>query len=188
VHIYYGSVYAAVLVLQPCHRNPPPRSSSIKQTRKPTLLAAGSPHRIPSLKKQEIYTSKRPIHSNSRSNSEKLATHLPEKRNAERNATSQWMLAMLGGTPQRPTRGDTLIVSHRSMDQRHRRRSLSPAVAVQALTQTITHLTKAGRFRQAADREKEIGQIYLHELHDLRKACESFERAAEWYANEDATA
>lgn len=53
---------------------------------------------------------------------------------------------------------------------------------------TITHLTKAGRFRQAADREKEIGQIYLQELNDLRKACESFERAGEWYTQEDANA
>ena len=61
-------------------------------------------------------------------------------------------------------------------------------VAIQALSQTITHLTKGGRFRQAADREKEIGQIYLTELNDLRKACESFERAAEWYAQEDASA
>ena len=62
------------------------------------------------------------------------------------------------------------------------------AVAISALTQTITHLTKAGRFRQAADREKEIGQIYLQETNDLQKACESFERAGEWYAQEDATA
>lgn len=61
-------------------------------------------------------------------------------------------------------------------------------VAVQALSQTITHLTKQGRFRQAADREKEIGQIYLQEMNDLRKACDSFERAAEWYAQEDASA
>ena len=61
-------------------------------------------------------------------------------------------------------------------------------VGVQALSQTITFLCKAGRFRQAADREKEIGQIYLQELNDLRKACESFERAAEWYSQEDATA
>ena len=53
---------------------------------------------------------------------------------------------------------------------------------------TITHLTKAGRFRQAADREKEIGQIYLQEQNDLRKACDSYERAAEWYAQEDAQA
>ena len=63
-----------------------------------------------------------------------------------------------------------------------------PTVAVQALSMTITHLTKAGRFRQAADREKEIGQIYLQEQNDLRKACDSYERAAEWYAQEDAQA
>lgn len=65
---------------------------------------------------------------------------------------------------------------------------VDPGLAVQALAQTITHLTKAGRFRQAADREKEIGQIYLQELNDLRKACESYERAAEWYTQEDANA
>jgi alpha-soluble NSF attachment protein len=61
-------------------------------------------------------------------------------------------------------------------------------VAVQALTQTIVHLTQTGRFRQAADREKEIGQIYLQESNDLRKACESYERAGDWYAQEDANA
>ncbi|KAJ7293536.1 soluble NSF attachment protein [Mycena rebaudengoi] len=63
-----------------------------------------------------------------------------------------------------------------------------PDLAIQALSQTIVHLTKAGRFRQAADREKEIGQIYLQESNDLRKACESYERAGDWYAQEDATA
>ncbi|KAF4622975.1 hypothetical protein D9613_001766 [Agrocybe pediades] len=63
-----------------------------------------------------------------------------------------------------------------------------PDLAIQALTQTIVHLTKGGRFRQAADREKEIGQIYLQENNDLRKACESFERAGEWYQQEDAAA
>jgi alpha-soluble NSF attachment protein len=61
-------------------------------------------------------------------------------------------------------------------------------VAIQALTQTITHLTKGGRFRQAADREKEIAVIYLQELNNPRKACESFERAGDWYSQEDATA
>ncbi|KAI6047673.1 soluble NSF attachment protein [Pisolithus marmoratus] len=63
-----------------------------------------------------------------------------------------------------------------------------PDLAVQALGQTITHLTSSGRFRQAADREKEIAQIYQHELNDLRRACDSLERAADWYAQEDATA
>ncbi|KAE9408132.1 vesicular-fusion protein SEC17 [Gymnopus androsaceus JB14] len=63
-----------------------------------------------------------------------------------------------------------------------------PNLAIQALTQTIVHLTKGGRFRQAADREKEIGQIYLQESQDIRKACESYERAGDWYAQEDAAA
>ncbi|KAI6153627.1 soluble NSF attachment protein [Pisolithus tinctorius] len=63
-----------------------------------------------------------------------------------------------------------------------------PDLAVQALGQTVTHLTSSGRFRQAADREKEIAQIYQHELSDLRRACDSLERAADWYAQEDATA
>ncbi|ETW86875.1 hypothetical protein HETIRDRAFT_41610 [Heterobasidion irregulare TC 32-1] len=63
-----------------------------------------------------------------------------------------------------------------------------PDLAIQALTQTITHFTQGGRFRQAADREKEIAQIYLQEQHDLQRACESFERAGDWYAQEDAIA
>jgi len=63
-----------------------------------------------------------------------------------------------------------------------------PDLAIQALTQTVVHLTQGGRFRQAADREKEIAQIYLQESHDLRRACESFVRAGDWYAQEDATA
>ncbi|KAG9126964.1 vesicular-fusion protein S17 [Ceratobasidium sp. 392] len=63
-----------------------------------------------------------------------------------------------------------------------------PDLAANALTSTISLLTKAGRFRQAADREKEIGQIYLQDAQDLSKACESFERAGEWYAQEDAMA
>jgi alpha-soluble NSF attachment protein len=62
------------------------------------------------------------------------------------------------------------------------------SVAIQALSQTVTHLTQAGRFRQAADREKEIAQIYLQDQNDLRRACESFVRAGEWYAQEDAAA
>ncbi|KAH8100663.1 vesicular-fusion protein SEC17 [Cristinia sonorae] len=63
-----------------------------------------------------------------------------------------------------------------------------PELAVQAFSQTITHLTKQGRFRQAADREKDIGQIYQNVLVDLRKACDSYERAGDWYAQDDATA
>ena len=61
-------------------------------------------------------------------------------------------------------------------------------VAIAALSQTVTFLTQSGRFRQAADREKEIAQIYIQEKQDLHKGCESYERAGEWYLQEDATA
>ncbi|KAF8642381.1 hypothetical protein AX16_009649 [Volvariella volvacea WC 439] len=63
-----------------------------------------------------------------------------------------------------------------------------PDLAIKALSQTIHHLTQTGRWRQAADREKEIAQIYLTDLNDLGRATESFVRAGEWYSQEDATA
>lgn len=56
-----------------------------------------------------------------------------------------------------------------------------------ALGHTVTLLTKAGRFRQAADREKDIAQIHL-QRGDLHNACQSYERAGEWYSQEDANA
>ncbi|KAG1888344.1 vesicular-fusion protein SEC17 [Suillus subluteus] len=53
-----------------------------------------------------------------------------------------------------------------------------PQLAIQALGCTIMHLTKSGRFRQAADREKEIGQIYQHELNNIAKALFAEQTAA----------
>ena len=95
---------------------------------------------------------------------------------------------MPGGTLQKHIRGAFLIVSDSvGLTQPHHYLN-RVAVAIQALTQTIVHLTSGGRFRQAADREKEIAQIYLQETNDLRKACESYERAGDWYAQEDAAA
>jgi len=64
----------------------------------------------------------------------------------------------------------------------------NPDLGIEALKQTVMYLTKTGRFRQAADREKEIAQIYIQEFNDLSRACESYERAAEWYSQEDAHA
>lgn len=87
----------------------------------------------------------------------------------------------------RHIKGATLIVSQ-PMLRLWPRADRRPAVAIQALTQTVVHLTKSGRFRQAADREKEIGQIHLQESNNLQKACESFERAGDWYQQEDAAA
>lgn len=60
--------------------------------------------------------------------------------------------------------------------------------AIEALNNTVTNLQNLGRFRQAADREKEIANIYLNQLSALSKACISFEKAAEWYDADDAKA
>lgn len=111
-----------------------------------------------------------------------------KRRNVENEVTRPMMLRMLGGTRPRVTSRATQIVRISRLQFLTILVSSSIAVAVQALGQTIVHLTKSGRFRQAADREKEIAQIYLKEANDVAKACESFERAGEWYAQEDAQA
>jgi len=63
-----------------------------------------------------------------------------------------------------------------------------PELAIGALESTIHFLTGLGRFRQAADREKEIGQIYLQELRNISGACQAMEKAGEWYSQEDSNA
>ena len=61
-------------------------------------------------------------------------------------------------------------------------------MAITALTNTVEYLTRSGRFRQAADREKEIAQIYVQDQQDLANGCKSYKRAGEWYDQEGATA
>ena len=96
---------------------------------------------------------------------------------------------MRTGMLQRRTRRDSQTVRNSSIRiARARLTCVVYPVAVNALSSTVTLLTEKGRFRQAADREKEIGQIYLQDAQDLSKACDSFERAGEWYAQEDAMA
>jgi len=63
-----------------------------------------------------------------------------------------------------------------------------PELAVRSLKRTIQLYVEKGRFRQAADREKEIGQIYQQDGGDLEAALASFEQAGDWYSGEDATA
>ncbi|CAG7849973.1 Vesicular-fusion protein SEC17 [Serendipita indica DSM 11827] len=63
-----------------------------------------------------------------------------------------------------------------------------PDLAVDALSHTIKHFCATGKFRQAADREKEIAQIYVKELNDVKRGCESYDQAAEWYDQEDSKA
>ena len=110
-----------------------------------------------------------------------------EKPSAERMQRRRTRLLMLGGTLLRHTNVDIPTVSAVRVSWCPRRLN-SCTVAIAALSNTVTFLTQGGRFRQAADREKEIAQIWIQEKQDLDKGCKSYERAGEWYAQEDATA
>lgn len=63
-----------------------------------------------------------------------------------------------------------------------------PDLAVMALEKTIALLLERGRFRQAADRKKEVAQIYQQDGSDLQEAMNAYEKAGEWYSSEDANA
>ncbi|GAA6003558.1 alpha-soluble NSF attachment protein SEC17 [Rhodotorula paludigena] len=63
-----------------------------------------------------------------------------------------------------------------------------PELAVAALQKTIQLYKEKGRFRQAADRHKEIAAILAQEGGDIAGALEAYEAAGDIYMNEDATA
>ena len=62
------------------------------------------------------------------------------------------------------------------------------AEAVAALVASRDILLAAGRFRQAADREKQVAELYKGDAGDAAKARDAYERAAGWYAQEGAAA
>ncbi|KAK4048463.1 vesicular-fusion protein S17 [Microbotryomycetes sp. JL221] len=64
----------------------------------------------------------------------------------------------------------------------------NPELAVAALQKTIQLYQQRGKFRQAADREKEIATVLQQEGGDLQSSLEAFERAGELYSSEDAQA
>lgn len=59
-------------------------------------------------------------------------------------------------------------------------------MAVAALQRTIQLYKEKGKFRQAADREKEIAVILAQEGGDLQGALEAYEQAGDLYSSEDA--
>ncbi|PWN49668.1 putative SEC17-transport vesicle fusion protein [Violaceomyces palustris] len=63
-----------------------------------------------------------------------------------------------------------------------------PELAVVALTRAREILIERGRFRQAADREKSIAELYKNDAADPEKALEAYEQAAGWYMQEGAAA
>ncbi|GAA5889004.1 hypothetical protein JCM8208_007741 [Rhodotorula glutinis] len=64
----------------------------------------------------------------------------------------------------------------------------NPELAVAALQKTIQLYKEKGRFRQAADRHKEIAAILQQEGGDLAGSLEAYEAAGDIYMNEDAAA
>ena len=60
-------------------------------------------------------------------------------------------------------------------------------MAIAAFNKTIEFLTQAGRFRQAADRQKDIAKLYIKNG-ALEEASNSYVKAGEWYENEGAKA
>ncbi|SPO19803.1 probable SEC17 - transport vesicle fusion protein [Ustilago trichophora] len=63
-----------------------------------------------------------------------------------------------------------------------------PELAVVALTRAREILIERGRFRQAADREKAVAELYKSDAADPEKALEAYEQAAAWYLQEGANA
>ncbi|KAJ2230503.1 vesicular-fusion protein S17 [Coemansia sp. RSA 1722] len=61
----------------------------------------------------------------------------------------------------------------------------SPEQAVDALTQAVALLTERGRFRMAASHKMEIARIYEEDLSDVERAMAAYDKAAEWYSDED---
>ncbi|PLW10685.1 hypothetical protein PCANC_01321 [Puccinia coronata f. sp. avenae] len=64
----------------------------------------------------------------------------------------------------------------------------NPELGIACLRRTVEILIEKGRFRQAADRQKDIGRIFQQDAGDLQGALDAFLQAAEWYAQEDAHA
>lgn len=67
-------------------------------------------------------------------------------------------------------------------------RMVRPDQAVIALGRCSDLLVERGRFRQAADRQKNMAELYREDPSRLDQGLEAYERAAHWYIQEGATA
>ncbi|KAJ3313723.1 hypothetical protein HDU76_002559 [Blyttiomyces sp. JEL0837] len=64
----------------------------------------------------------------------------------------------------------------------------NPLEAINAMGLAVQILTERGRFAAAASNQKQVAEMYETDLNDLQKACEAYEKAAEWYQGEDSHA
>ncbi|WFD34889.1 vesicular-fusion protein S17 [Malassezia cuniculi] len=67
-------------------------------------------------------------------------------------------------------------------------RMSNPGQAAIAVGRCSDILVERGRFRQAADRQKNLAEIYREDHNTLDKAFQAYEQASQWYTQEGASA
>eukprot|EP00124_Ichthyophonus_hoferi_P003327 Ihof_evm2s283 gene=Ihof_evmTU2s283 len=66
-------------------------------------------------------------------------------------------------------------------------RKVWPDGAIVALSYAVECYTDMGKFTMAAKQEMMIAELYESEIVDLKKACEAYSQAADWFSGEDQT-
>ncbi|KAL1972620.1 hypothetical protein VTN31DRAFT_7034 [Thermomyces dupontii] len=67
-------------------------------------------------------------------------------------------------------------------------RKTDPEDAVRVLESAIQHYISKGNFRRAASHQQNLGEVYEVEIGNAKKALEAYEKTAEWYESDNATA
>lgn len=67
-------------------------------------------------------------------------------------------------------------------------RKSDPEDAARVLSSAIQHYVLRGNLRRAATQEQYLAELYEMELGDMKKALESYEKAAEWFEGDNAEA
>lgn len=67
-------------------------------------------------------------------------------------------------------------------------RKTDPQDAARVLETVVNHYTAKGNFRRAATQKQNLAEVYETELHDQKKAMESYELAASWFESDNAEA
>ncbi|KAK3315255.1 putative vesicular-fusion protein sec17, partial [Apodospora peruviana] len=64
----------------------------------------------------------------------------------------------------------------------------SPEDAVRCLQASIDQYTSKGNYRRAASHMENMGEVFENEIGDRKRALEAYEKAAEWYEDDNAPA
>lgn len=67
-------------------------------------------------------------------------------------------------------------------------RKTDPQDAVRVLSSAIHHYISKGNFRRAANQQQNLGEVFEIEIGDPKKALDAYEKAADWYENDNSQA